>query len=249
VTAIEFRPFPGLRNPHLQTILAHYLRLPGEPAFELETVDLDDDDRCAMLVTTPAGWRPGGTTVLLVHGLTGSDQSAYLIRAAAKLARRGVRAVRFNMRGQGRGAGLARKPYHAGCSHDVRAAAAALRADDPGGRLVAIGYSLGGNAVLKLAGELAADGRSLLDQVIAVCPAAELNRCVERIMQPKNRRYERRFVALLRSEGLARQALYPEPERPIPEADVRLFEFDDRYTARIWGYAGAASAGGAPFCS
>src|SRR5690606_24190319 len=146
-----FVPFPLLGNPHLQTILAARLPWAREPGSTTREVTLEDGDRLALEVTTPPGWRAGARTAVLVHGLGGSHQSAYMVRLASTLAARGGRAVRLNMRGCGSGAGLARKPYFGGCAADVAAALRLLRAEGP---LDLVGFSLGGNVVLKLAADL-----------------------------------------------------------------------------------------------
>lgn len=123
-----FRPVPLLASPHLQTFVGNFFSLARAPASELRLVTLPDGDRLALQVSTPPGWRDEDPTVVLVHGLCGSERSTYMQRLATKLVRRGVRAVRLNMRGNGSGEGLARRPYHGGCSDDVRAALEDLRA-------------------------------------------------------------------------------------------------------------------------
>src|SRR5690606_25688702 len=135
-----FVPFPLLGNPHLQTILAARLPWAREPGSITREVPLEDGDRLALEVTTPAGWSAGAGTVVMVHGLGGSHQSIYMVRLASTLAGRGVRAVRLNMRGCGSGAGLARKPYFGGCAADVAAALRLLRAEGAG-PLVLVGFS------------------------------------------------------------------------------------------------------------
>lgn len=239
MTLEAFRPL--LRNPHAQTILAHLIRRPGTrgPRSEPLEVPLGDGDRLVLAVSTPAGWNPGDTTVVLVHGLTGSEDSTYMIRMARRLLRRGIRAVRFNMRGCGRGKGLARRPYYAGCSHDVQAALEQLRRDDPRGRHVLAGFSLGGNVVLKLAGELGEQARDLVDEVVAFNPPVDLAACCRRVMRRECRLYERHFVAELRRDVNARLATFPDLPRVDLPAGLSLFEFDDLYTARQWGYRGA----------
>jgi predicted alpha/beta-fold hydrolase len=236
MTTPHFRPVPLLSSPHLQTFVGNFFSLARAPASEPRLVALPDGDRLALQVSTPAGWREDGPTVVLVHGLCGSDSSTYMMRQATKLVRGGVRAVRLNLRGNGSGEGLARRPYHGGCSDDVRAALEDLRAAWPRSPMSLVGFSLGGNIVLKLAGELGAAGPDLLAQVVAVCPAIDLYACWRRIRQWPL--YERRFVNLLRAEMVRRHALTREPY-PTFERPPSLFEFDDAYTAPRVGFAGA----------
>ncbi|HLU48476.1 MAG TPA: alpha/beta fold hydrolase, partial [Planctomycetota bacterium] len=178
---LVFQPFPLLRNAHLQTMLGHWLRVPARVPSRTEIVDLSDGDRLALEISEPIGDAAPARTVVLIHGLAGCHESAYLVRVAAKLVRRGMRAVRLNLRGCGSGAGLARGIFHSGQSDDLRQTIEALRARGQGSRVSVIGFSLGGNIALKLAGELGERGPELVDRVLAVCPPADLERCANLI--------------------------------------------------------------------
>lgn len=235
---MRFRALPFLANPHLQTLLGSGLGPWREPPSATRRVALPDGDQLALEVSRPRGWTPTAPTVVLVHGLCGSHRSSYMVRLAAKLVAAGVRAVRLNLRGNGSGAGLARRPYHAGSSHDVRVALEALRAETPGSPLWLVGFSLGGNIVLKLAGELGREGGELLRGVSAICPAVDLPACARRLEQPHNWLYERLFVGWLVDEIRRRHALTGEPLPPLP-ARPRAIELDDLYTAPRAGFAGA----------
>lgn len=234
----EFKPLPLLGNPHVQTLVASLVSLAREPRSERRMHVLPDGDQLALEVSQPAAWRAGeGTTAVLVHGLTGSHQSSYMRRLAGKLVRRGWRVARVNLRDSGSGEGLAKRPYHGGCSADIRSVVEALRPECE--RLVVAGFSLGGNIVLKLAGELGADADGLVDSVVALCPAADLRLCVRRIMQPQNRLYEKQFVKELCALARRRHARYPELGPFELRDDVRILEYDDRYVAQVWGFQDA----------
>lgn len=233
-----FTPLPLLGHPHLQTLVGNLVSLGREPSSVTVTrlVTLPDGDRLALEVSTPPSWRDDDPTVVMLHGLCGSHRSTYLVRLAAKLVARGQRAVRLNLRGNGSGQGLARRPYSAGCSDDVRAALEDLRAAWPRSPLSLAGFSLGGNIALKLAGELGDDGPALLAQVVGVCPAIDLVACWRRLQtQPL---YERHFVRNLLAEMRRRHAASGEPA-PAFSRRTSLFDFDDRYTAPRIGYRGA----------
>jgi predicted alpha/beta-fold hydrolase len=235
----RFQPLALLANPHLQTLIASQMSLAPEPASEQREVELPDGDRLVCHLSTPAGFDPdAGTTVVLVHGLSGSHRSSYMRRLAGKLAERGVRAVRLDLRDTGAGEGLARRAYHGGCSEDVLVVARQLRAEGQG-RLVLVGFSLGGNIVLKLAGELGSEGPRLVDHVAAICPAADLLNCAERIRERRNRLYEWVFVKECRALAERRHARFPELGPVDLPAKLRLREFDDLYMAPQWGFADA----------
>jgi predicted alpha/beta-fold hydrolase len=236
----DFRPLPFLGNRHLQTVLGTWLPGP-EPrlATREQLVGLPDGDRLVLHDSTSARWRPGDPVALLVHGLGGCHRSGYMRRVAGLLVPRGVRAVRMDLRGTGRGVTLARRPYHAGCSDDVRAAAAEVRRWAPDSPLTLVGFSLGGNIVLKLAGEAAARPVPGLERVVAVAPPIDLERCSELLGSPRNRFYERRFVHELLALARRRDRLFPDvpPVRFPPRLTLR--GFDDLYTAPRSGFAGA----------
>lgn len=238
---LEFRPLPLIANPHLQTILGSYWtgRIPRYPT-RRGHVALPDGDRLVYHDSQPPGWRPGQQVAVLIHGLGGSHQSGYLRRMAARLWEQGIRAIRLDLRGAGHGAALARRTYNAGCSADVRAVVEALHAQAPTSALVLVGFSLGGNVVLKLAGEAAADPLPGLERVAAVAPPIDLERCARLIMLPRNRLYERFFVQALLAQLREQQRLCPNWEPVSLPRRLSLWEFDDRYTAPRGGYASAA---------
>src|SRR4051812_39685979 len=151
-TADPFRPWFWLRNPHVQTILGVYWKGSAFPhATTRRRVRLPDGDQLVLHDSTPAAWRAGGPVAVLVHGLGGSHRSGAVVRLARLLLRRGVRAVRLDLRGAGAGFALARGCYNAGCSADVRAALEAVHRLAPDSPLWLSGVSLGANVSLKLA--------------------------------------------------------------------------------------------------
>src|SRR5438045_7076559 len=124
-----FRPLPCLTHPYLQTVVAAKFTWSREPPSTTHLVELSDGDTIALEVSTPRGWQPRDPTAVLLHGLCGCHRSPYMQRLARKLWRRGVRAIRMNLRGCGSGQGLARQPYHGGQSADVLAGLRVLRQD------------------------------------------------------------------------------------------------------------------------
>jgi hypothetical protein len=145
----------------------------------------------------------------------------------------------MNMRGCGSGTGLARQPYHSGRSADVLTVLEALQQDVPQSPVALVGYSLGGNIVLKLAGELQEHIARYCTQVIAVCPPADLARCAQMLGQPRNRWYERHFVHLLKAAVVARHAHFADlPPVTLPEP-LSLYAFDTLYTAPWGGFRDA----------
>lgn len=235
-----FRALPLLRSPHMQTIVAMMWPQRGEWFSSTHhLIELADGDKLAVVVSTPTDWRPGRRTVVLVHGLCGCHGSPYMVRLAGKLFVRGLRAVRVNHRGCGSGVGLARRPYHSGRSDDVRAVVQWLAREEPRSPITLAGFSLGGNLVLKLAGEDGDAPTPGLDSVIAVSAPIDLDACATLIGQPRNRMYDSYFVRRLVADANERQRFFPDlPPLGFPQRlTVRIF--DDLYTAPRSGFRDA----------
>ena len=240
VNAGAFVPFPLLRGPHAQTIAAAKLALwRRRPPAETRVVALADGDRIALVVSTPRQWRPHDPSVLLLHGLCGCHDSPYMTRLALKLWQRGVRAIRMNMRGCGAGVGLARQPYHSGRSADVQAVLEDLRAEWPQSPVTLLGFSLGGNVILKFAGEMGKRAEGLATQLIAVCPPADLAACSRLLSHRSNRIYELYFMRRLLAAVAERHRLFPDLAPVELPKGMSMYRFDDLYTAPQCGFSGA----------
>jgi predicted alpha/beta-fold hydrolase len=236
-----FEPHPWIKGPHLQTIIGRYWPWPRQRlASTLAEIDLGGGDRTSVFESIPETWSVGDPTAILVHGLGGCARSPYIVRVGRKLADQGVRVVRMNLRGAGSSFGLSRSFYHGGRSEDVRAVSQWLAGRAPGSPIALIGFSLGGNLVLKLASEAADLPLEGLDCVIAANPPLDLGACCRMIQQPVNRLYDKNFLRNLRSEVARLHALFPELE-PVNLAKARsLLDFDEMYTAPRNGFRDAA---------
>jgi predicted alpha/beta-fold hydrolase len=236
---LPFDPFPFLNDPHQQTFFNSFCNFLFEPASDQKLILLPDGDRISLEITTPREWKPTDGTVFLVHGLCGSHKSPNLVRMARRLEPMGIRSVRFNMRGCGSGRGLSRHIYHSGRSEDVFEAIKVLKTEHPDSPITLIGFSLGGNIVLKLAGELGSLVAPFLDKVIGVSPPTDLFSSVQMIGDPTNAIYERYFYRLLRSDVHYRHKKFRDlPSIRLPR-NLKLYEFDQIYTAPVCGFRDA----------
>ncbi|HVU87950.1 MAG TPA: alpha/beta fold hydrolase [Pirellulales bacterium] len=238
-----FRPHPLLRSGHLQTLAGVYF--PGELndyRARQHQVALDDGDRLVLHDDCPEEWQPGCAVALLMHGLGGSHESVYMRRAAQKLCAHAVRAFRMDLRGCGAGIELARLPYHSGRSADAAAALRFISALCPHSPVTLIGYSLGGNIALKLAGESADRPPENLCRVMAVCPPADLAACSAWIGRWQNRGYDRYFARLLSGQLLERRRRAPHAVSvDFARQPKRLIEIDDWFTGPVCGFGNAAN--------
>ena len=235
------RPFiPFFRNPHLLTIAGNFWkRSIDERRFPERAVLYDTEPGTRVLIheNRPPGEALG--EVFLHHGLEGSSRSGYMISMAQCLLEAGFAVHRINMRSCGGTEHLTPTLYHSGLTQDVRMILERSRGEGRGPCFL-VGFSLGGNVSLKLAGELGEAARGLVAGVAAVSTPIDLYECVKRLAAPENRIYEWRFMRGLKARYRRRHL--SDPRRfPIDglERTRTIFEFDDRFTAPAFGFGGA----------
>ena len=256
-----FSPRRWLRYGHLQTIFGNYLRrsnlpmppgapmqVPAEPA-HMTWVDSREVEIPATSLLCIAHWQPEALrrdrlTVLLLHGLEGSANSGYMLGNTARLWAEGWNVVRMNMRSCGEGETLAPTIYHSGRSEDVAAIVDHLQAMGCA-RIAIVGYSMGGNLVLRYAGEQSAlpperRNRALV-AVAGVSPLMDLAPSSAALHLPQNRFYERRFLRAmkrrLRRKATLFPALYGTLEHEGVYARMRTMrDFDGEIVARFGGF-------------
>lgn len=235
-----FRPHPLLRSGHLQTLAAFASPKADGRSTRRHFVQLDDGDQVVLHDDCPVGWPSDGPVVLLVHGLSGSHASSYMVRVGRRLYNCGIRTFRMDLRTCGAGAGLARLPYHSGRSEDVRAAMSRIQALCPDSPLGLLGFSLGGNMVLKLLGEQPALPSVRLLRAAAVCPPVDLAACVRNLQRPLHKPYDRYFAGELYKHALAGRRARPDmPAIAFRRKPRTLYEFDDVFTAPACGFGTA----------
>lgn len=231
-------PFdPLFRNPHAQTIAGNFWkRPPTVPEFPMERRLIRTEPGVQVLVCSQ---RPKGEArgeLVMVHGLEGSGEAGYIESLSAAALGAGYAAHRFHMRTCGGTEHLCETLYHAGLTSDLLAVLRELRGEGRAPAFLA-GFSLGGNVVLKLAGEMGEAAREYIQGVCGVSTALDLEACARRIAERDNRLYERRFVrrmrARMRSTGRFRASEF---------AGLRtVMDIDDRFTAPSFGFGNAAN--------
>ena len=235
--ATPCRPPWYARGGHGQTLWGHILPSAGRKFVEqrdrLHEVELPDGDRLRVFERLGTS----NLRVLLFHGLSGDANSDYMQRTATVMEQAGHGVWSVNHRGCGLGAGLARGAYHSGRSEDMAAVITASRAQDPGLKLLVIGFSLSGNIALLLAGRK--DGE-LPDALIAVNPPVDIGRTSVDIGRGPSRIYEMRFILRLRRDLRARQAAGLTSGHYRIPASASLIDFDNLFTAPECGFKNGA---------
>ena len=188
-------------------------------------------------------WQPerqNALTVILVHGLEGSSDSQYMLGIAAKGLAAGMNVVRMNQRNCGGTDAFSPTLYHSGRSRDIAAVAHNLINGEKLSRFALGGFSMGGNLVLKLAGEWGREGPPQFRAVAAVCPAMDLGPSADALHLPQNRLYEIYFVWKLRRRLVSKARLFPAAfDTKRLQGVATLRDFDDKITAYYSGFAGA----------
>ena len=177
-------------------------------------------------------------TLVLVHGLEGSSDSRYIRGVAARALAAGCNVIRMNMRNCGNTDHLTPTLYHSALSGDLGAVIEHFARQRGLSRVALVGYSMGGNLVLKLAGEWGR--RAPLVAVAAVCPAIDLASGSDALHEPGNRLYEWRFLRGLVARFRRKVHLYPSVYGDPQIGPIRsLREFDHKVVARFCGFESA----------
>jgi predicted alpha/beta-fold hydrolase len=180
-------------------------------------------------------------TIVVWHGIEGSSASVYMLATAEKGFRAGFNVIRVNFRNCGGTEHLTPTLYHGGLSEDLRAVVKELIEIDGLSRMFLVGFSLGGNLVLKVAGEYGDNPPPEILGICAVSPSVDLTASAEMILRRSNWIYQQDFVRRLKTRMRTKQKLYPELYDISGLDTVRtLREFDERFTAPANGFADAA---------
>jgi uncharacterized protein len=235
----SFKPRRLIRGGHLQTLASFFLlRNPHLPEPEERYVEVAP----GVKILCHCHWqedRRAALTVIVVHGLEGSSDSGYMIGVAHKGLAAGMNVVRVNQRNCGGTEHLAPTLYNSSLSGDIAAVARNL-VDDGISRFALAGFSMGGNLVLKTAGEWGREAPNELRAVTAVCPAMDLAASADALHLPGNRIYEAYFMLKLRRRFRDKARLFPGQFDAGRLHGLRsLRQFDDKITAYYCGFDGA----------
>jgi uncharacterized protein len=236
----KFEPHPWLRSGHAQTIGAAFApRTFALPKGEERLFRVDEETQIKGVCHWQAGNQRDLPVILIVHGLEGSCDSNYARGIADKAWARGFHAIRLNQRNCGGTECLTPTLYNSGLSDDYRAVLLELIAEGYE-KIFFAGYSMGGNLVTKMAGELGQAAPKELRGVATVCPALDLSRCADALEERQNYLYQWRFVRGLMERYRRKCELFPGRYRRNGFGPIRTVrEFDDEITAPCFGFRDA----------
>ena len=243
-----FRAAWWLPGGHLQSLRRKFG--PGVTvAQESERLQLEDGDFIDLAWVRPGGEiAPGDPVVFVLHGLCGCSESLYVQALQHHLLARGIASVAMNFRGCSGEPNDKARSYHSGVSADVDQVFRKLRHRLPGNSFHCVGYSLGGNVLLKWLAETG--GPAGLDRAVSISVPFDLAQCSAALGRGLTRYYGRYFLGRLQQDLEAKKRRFRETgneaelavlEELGPLQDIAsLWEFDDRVTAPLHGFADAA---------
>lgn len=222
-----------LRNAHVQTVLASKLFKPEKVRTVRERIEMPDCD--FVDIEQPEG--QSQHVVALFHGLAGCVESPYIQGALATLSARGFHPILMHWRGSSGEPNRLARAYHSGASDDIEWFIDYLASRFPGANLYAMGYSLGGNALLKYLGEQGS--ASPLSGAVSVSPPLVLAEGANKLNSGIAQIYQRYLLDRLRMQHEKKRKLHPQLNLPIASPSLNTFwKFDDILTAPLHGYAG-----------
>lgn len=236
---LPFAPARWTSGGNLQTLAGYLLPSPKHlPHTKVQHVALADGDLLALCENVPRHATPRGV-LLLLHGLGGHADSAYMLRVAARFLAHGWITLRLNHRGAGQGRGLARGLYHAGKSDDLACVMQHIGALYPNLPFVSAGFSLSGNMLLKYLGETWQTPPAHLCGAVAICPPIDLELSSQAIRRARNRLYDLRFVRLLKDAMRERYADFADYPAYALAHVATVYDFDRYITAPHHGFDSA----------
>lgn len=234
MTVPPFQAAPGLRNPHVQTLVSRAVRSRMEPRFERTRIDTTDGDFLDLDVWAAPERAVG--VCLLLHGLEGCGRSGYMVSTCGALSTLGIQAVALNFRSCSGEPNLTPGSYHSGRTDDIERALTWVAERFPGLRQSAVGFSLGGNALLNMLGT---SGDVGLEAAVAVSVPYDLSACASALERGVTRLYAQYFMRTLRAKARAKAARFPNLVSREAASARTIREFDDMLTAPLHGFRNA----------
>lgn len=240
VTFPRFRARPPWFGGDLQTlrnaVLREWTKMEAWPGRRQYAETPDGDRLSGMLHESGVG---NGRLVVLIHGLTGCEDSAYVRASARHFLENGFDVFRANLRGAGPSRADCRRMYHAGGSADLALWLSILDGEGLGtAGCFAVGYSLGANILLKYLAEAGGDAR--VDQAVAVSVPLDLAAVSTRLEAKRNRGYHRWLLRRMKADWHAGPLEISPEQAAVLEAAETIREFDNGVVAPMNGFRDAA---------
>ncbi|RLA00860.1 MAG: hydrolase [Gammaproteobacteria bacterium] len=235
----KFRAPWWLKNYHLQTIWSSKIRQTSKLATRHQRLELDDGDFIELEWLTPLKVDTDAPILLLLHGLEGSIDSSYIQGILQVSQSQSWNTVVMHFRGCGKEMNRLARSYHSGETDDLQQVLEVLKEQYPKSKILAAGFSLGGNVLLKYLGERQ---QSLIDCAAVVSVPFLLGKCASRLDQGFSRFYRYLLLKDLRQKTNQKLTLQPNCLQLSKTEVTKLntfYDFDDKVTAPLHGFNGA----------
>jgi predicted alpha/beta-fold hydrolase len=220
-------------NPHLQTIVPSVLRRVRGVEYERERIETPDGDFLDLDWSRLGSQRVG----IVLHGMEGDSTRSYMKGMVKALNRRGWDAVAMNFRGCSGETNRLLRMYHGGETGDLHTVIGHVMATADYDQLALVGFSLGGNVVLKYLGENGSRIQPGIRAAVAFSVPCDVKGCSARLSESGNRPYTRRFLKMMRDKIRAKALMMPDRISDAGYETIKtVMEFDDKYTAPIHGF-------------
>ena len=242
LTKSEFQPPWWARNKHIQTIYPRFFQRRIPLSTRLEKIELPDGDFVNLVwAEAKSAFSPKGLMVVF-HGLEGSIRSHYANDFMAKCLSKGWQPVLMHFRGCGGVLNLTTRAYHSGETEDATFILEKLKKKFPDIPRIAVGFSLGGNMLLKLLGEN--PNQRLINAAVAISAPFKLDECAKSINDGFSRFYQKYLLKSMRSTLIAKmQKIDYSKSIQLKQQHINTIstfrEFDEKVTAPIHGFLSA----------
>ncbi len=224
------------RNGHAQTVFASLFRKVRRVHYQRRRIDTPDRDFLDLDVSSVAASK----AAVVLHGLEGDSERSYVRGMVRAVNRAGWDAVAVNFRGCGGEINRQLRFYHSGSTDDLDTVVSHLYADGSYSELALIGFSLGGNVVLRYLGERGTDVPEIISRAVTFSVPCDLVAGAKVFEIPTNALYLKRFLRMLRRKIRAKARLFPGLITDEGFETIKNFkDFDDRYTAPMHGFRDA----------
>lgn len=233
---ILFEPHPLLKNGDLQTVAAAWWPTTRSFPENLEKTHAINVSKNNTLIVNSNLQSKNATQcddILLVHGFEGSSESKYMLRMAKKSLLRGFNVHRMNLRSCGESLYTCNTPYHGGLWEDILHVINRVKT---GKRMFVVGYSLGGNLTLKMAGELGESIPDFIKGLSVISAPLDLRSTSDWLSQQELKRYHDKFLSYVIKSYEQRKELYPDVYPNLKSNPQTLREFDEKIMCYIYGF-------------
>ncbi|HMQ07774.1 MAG TPA: alpha/beta fold hydrolase [Saprospiraceae bacterium] len=229
-----YKPSWWVKNGHINTIAPYVLRKNTGFPFQRNRLTTFDGD----FIDVDTQFRRKEKLAILCHGLEGSSSSQYIIHSAQLLAAHGWDIAAMNYRACSGEINLKPVMYHSGFTDDLHAVV--MKYQSIYNHISLIGFSLGGNLVLKYAGDGIFTLPEPIQSIVAISVPCDLASSARKIARWYNYLYEKRFLNSLLSKAILKHRQYPDIYLSPSSVKIDgLYAFDNLYTAPVHGFENA----------